>query len=169
MEIFEVINTRRSIRDYIDKPIPQELIEKILKAAMQAPSAGNQQPWHFILVRHPQLRKSLAEALPYGKMLTRAPLGIVVCGDLSLEKHPGCWVQDCSAAVQNMLLAAHASGLGAVWVGVYPENDRVVGVKQCLKLPDEVIPLCVVAIGYPAVSVHAIDRFRPERVHEEHW
>jgi len=170
METLEAIFTRRSIRKYTSQIIPDELVEKILSAAMQAPSAGNQQAWHFVVVTDRTQMEALAEALPYGKMLHTAPLGIVVCGDVGLEKHRGFWVQDCSGATMNLLLAAHDQGLGAVWVGVYPEEERVASLKQILGLPTSVIPLSVVPIGYPAYTpTPAESRYTESKLHYNHW
>jgi nitroreductase len=169
MDTLEAIFTRRSIRVYTDQPIPADIIEKLLRAAMQAPSAGNQQAWQFMVVTgRPQLN-ALADVLPYGKMLTTAPLGIIVCGDLDYEKSKGYWVQDCSAATQNILLAAHALGLGAVWLGVYPREQRVLDVRTTLGIPENVIPLCAIAIGYPGEEKPRADRYDPARVHHNKW
>jgi nitroreductase len=170
MEALEAIFTRRSIRQYTSQNVPNEFVQELLAAAMQAPSAGNQQPWHFILVTERKQLKALADVLPYGKMLKNAPLGVAVCADLELEKYPGYWVQDCSAATQNLLLAAHAQGLGAVWLGVYPIEERVAGVKQVLALPRQVVPLCVVSLGYPAAKPKLSDRrYNETRLHHNHW
>jgi nitroreductase len=169
MDTLEAISTRRSIRLYTGQPIASEIIEKLLRAAMQAPSAGNQQPWQFVVVAERARLNALAEALPYGKMLQQAAAGVVVCGDLGREKSAGYWVQDCSAATQNLLLAAHALGLGAVWIGVYPRDDRVRAVQARLGLPEGVIPLCVVALGYPAEQKGGVDRYDESRVHWNQW
>ena len=169
METLEAIFTRRSIRAYTSQPVPADVIEHLLRAGMQAPSAGNQQAWQFVAITdRPQLN-ALAEVLPYGKMLTTAPLGIIVCGDLALEKSKGYWVQDCSAATQNILLAAHAQGLGAVWLGVYPREDRVGDVRKALGIPETVIPLCAIAVGYPAEQKPRADRYDATRVHHNTW
>ncbi len=169
MDTLEAIFTRRSIRVYTSQAIPEEMVEKLLRAAMQAPSAGNQQAWQFIVVtERPQLN-ALAEILPYGKMLTSAPLGIIVCGDLDIEKSKGYWVQDCSAATQNVLLAAHALGLGAVWLGVYPREQRMLDVRHTLGIPETVVPLCAIAVGYPAEEKPRTDRYIAKRVHYHHW
>ncbi len=109
MEAYEALVTRRSIRAYTTQTISDDLIKRLLEAAMSAPSAGNRQPWHFVVVKRPTL-DTLADLLPFGKMLKHAPLAIIVCGDLVLQPE-GYWVQDCSAATQNILLAAHAKGL----------------------------------------------------------
>jgi nitroreductase len=169
VDTLEAIFSRRSIRAYTSQPVPAEMVENLLRAAMQAPSAGNQQAWQFVvLTGRPQLN-ALAELLPYGKMLTTAPLGIVVCGDLELEKSKGYWVQDCSAATQNILLASHALGLGAVWLGVYPREQRVIDVRKALGIPESAIPLCAIAIGYPAEQKPRADRYDPGRVHKNGW
>lgn len=169
MDTIEAIFTRRSIRVYTDQPIPSETIELLLKAAMQAPSAGNQQAWQFVVITDRGQLNSLAEVLPYGKMLPSATLSIVVCGDLALEKSRGYWVQDCSAATQNILLAAHAQGLGAVWLGAYPREERVRDVRKTLGIPSTVIPLSAIAIGFPAEQKPRTERYNPERVHTDHW
>jgi len=170
METMDAIFTRRSIREYTSQAIPDELVKELLAAAMQAPSAGNQQPWHFILVAARKQLNALADVLPYGKMLKAAPLAIVVCVDLELEKYPGFWVQDCSAATQNLLLAAHARGLGAVWVGVYPVKERVASLKQVLGLPEQVIPMCVVPVGYSSAKPELpARRYDETRLHDNHW
>jgi nitroreductase len=169
MDIMEAILTRRSIRDFTSQPIPGELIKTLLSAAMQAPSAGNAQPWHFIVVTDRERLTAMANAHPYGKMLAIAPLGIVVCADLDMQKHEGFWIQDCSAAVQNLLLAAHAHGLGGVWIGIYPVKERIKSLSQIVKLPARVVPLCIVAVGYPAEKKSPVDRFRQDRVHQEQW
>lgn len=169
METLEAIFTRRSIRAYTSQPVPADVIEHLLRAGMQAPSAGNQQAWQFVAITdRPQLN-ALAEVLPYGKMLTTAPLGIIVCGDMEREKSKGYWVQDCSAATQNILLAAHAQGLGAVWLGVYPREDRVGEVRKALGIPETVIPLCAIAVGYPAEQKPPADRYDAARVHHNAW
>jgi nitroreductase len=170
METMEAIFTRRSIREYTSQAVPDELVQELLAAAMQAPSAGNQQPWHFIIVTERKQLDALADASPFGKMLKDAALGIVVCADLELEKYPGFWVQDCSNATMNLLLAAHNRGLGAVWVGVHPVEDRVANYKQILGLPAPVIPLCIVPIGYPATRPGLPEkRYNETRLHHDRW
>ncbi len=169
MDVIEAIHTRRSIRKFQQKPVPDDLVHDLLAAAMSAPSAGNQQPWHFLVITDPQTLGKVPAINPYAAMAKGAPLGILICGDLELEKYPGYWVQDCSAAVQNLLLAAHGKGLGAVWTGIYPLNDRVEGFKKLCHLPEKVIPLALVVIGYPAQTLSAEDRFRADRVHRNNW
>jgi nitroreductase len=150
--------------------IPDELVQELLAAAMQAPSAGNQQPWHFVIVNNLKQLNALADVLPFGKMLPTAPLGIVVCANLEGMRWPEFWVQDCSNATMNLLLAAHARGLGAVWVAIYPVEDRVAGVKQILGLPGQIMPLCVIPLGYPASTAEPpVKRYDESRLHNNHW
>ena len=137
MDIFDAIATRRSVRKYTDRPVTDEDIRTVLEAAMMAPSAGNAQPWHFVVVRDAALRARVAELNVYAAMARTAPAGILVCGDLHLEKYPGFWVQDCSAAIQNLLLAAHGLGLGAVWTGIHPVAEREEGFRRTFGLPAE--------------------------------
>lgn len=169
MDVFEAIYTRRSIRKYEDKVISEDLVKELLGAAMMAPSAGNAQPWQFVIVDDREKLDGIPEYSQYAVMAKHAPLGILVCGDLSLEKYPGYWVQDCSAAIQNLLLAIHAKGLGAVWTGVYPMEERVEGFKKNFNLPEKVIPLGFIVIGWPAQESKKKDRYKEERVHKNSW
>ncbi len=169
MESLNVITGRRSVRKYSERPVPDELLEDLLKAAMAAPSAGNEQPWHFIVVRSSEQRNALARVHPYAQMVKQAPLAIVVCGDPTLQKYEGFWVQDCAAAVENLLLAAKALGLGAVWCGVHPVNERETALREVLEIPQGIIPFAVVAVGYPAEHPASADRYQRERIHEERW
>ena len=165
----DAIFTRRSIRKFSDEGIDQEAVDSLLRAAMAAPSAGNQQAWHFIVVRDKTTLEAVTGFHPYAKMLPEAALGIVVCGDRSLEKHEGYWVQDCSAASQNILLRATTLGLGSVWLGLYPREDRVEGARELFGIPNSVIPLSIIAIGHAAEEKEAVDRYRADRVHQERW
>jgi nitroreductase len=169
MDALEALMTRRSVRAYTGEPVSDDQVKMILAAAMQAPSASNRQPWHFVVMRERERLNRLAEILPFGKMLRQAPLGIVVCADVDREQRAGYWVQDCSAATQNILLACHALGLGAVWIGVYPRDERVLAVRELLAPPATVTPLCAIAIGWPAERPAPVDRLRPDRIHQERW
>jgi nitroreductase len=169
MEAYEAILTRRSVRAYTRQTVSDSLIKDLLVAAVSAPSAGNQQPWHFVVLTDRERLDALAEVLPYGKMLLDAPLGIVVCADPRLQKYEGYWVQDCCNATENILLAAHAKGLGGVWIGVHPKEDREADVRRVLGMPDHVIPLCSLSIGYPAEATGRVDRYSDERVHRNRW
>ncbi len=169
MDAIECIHTRRSIRRYEQKEVPEELIKEILSSGMTAPSARNQQPWQFIVVTDKDLLEKIPKLHPHARMAESAAVAILVCGDLSLEESKDYWVQDCSAATENILLASHALGLGAVWCGIYPREDRVKRFRKLLGLPKHIIPLSLVPIGYPAHSAGKVDRFRKERIHYNKW
>jgi len=169
MDAMEAILSRRSIRVYTSKPVPESLVTELLKAAMAAPSAGNEQPWQFVVITERGLLDGIPKFHPYSAMLKHASIAILICGDLTKEKYKGCWVQDCSAATENLLLAATAKGLGAVWTAVHPMEDRVLGMRKLLNLPEHIIPLSLVPIGYPADQPGRPDRFDPGRVHKERW
>lgn len=169
MDALEAILTRRSIRTYKQQPVPQELINKVLEAAMSAPSAGNEQPWHFVVIKERQLLDAIPKFHPYAHMLHGAPAAILVCGDERLEKHKGCWVLDCSAATENLLLAAHALGLGAVWVGVHPAPEREGAFRDLLGIPEQVTPFSLVPLGYAETGLPPEKRYNPARVHHERW
>jgi nitroreductase len=169
MDVWTALMTRRSVRKYQQQPVPPERIEKLLRAAMQAPSARNAQPWEFILLEDRNLLAEIPNICPNAPMAAQAPVGIVVCGNLDREKSEGFWVIDCSAAIQNMLLAAHGLGLGAVWCGIYPRQQRVEGIGRLLGLPERVIPHSLVLVGYPAESPQPEDRYQPERIYKNRW
>ena len=162
---------RRSIRVYSPGEVSDEKVQKLLAAAMAAPSASAKYPWRFVVVRDRQTLSRIAEALPYGEMLATAALGIAVCGDLEVA-HDGqlsYLLQDCAAAVENLLLCAHILGLGACWLGVHPRAERVNGLRQILSLPPSVIPVACVSIGYPGESKEPNARYEPGYVHFEKW
>jgi len=169
MDALKAIVSRRSIRKYTAEAVGDPCVRKVIEAGMYAPSAGNQQPWHFIVIRNKQTLLTIPQYHPHAQMLKEAGVAVLVCGDLSLEKHKGYWVQDCSAAVENMLLAAHAQGISAVWLGIYPREDRVAGLRKLLGIPEQVVPFALVPLGYAAEKKEAEDRFKKERVHEEKW
>jgi nitroreductase len=169
MEAMEALLTRRSVRSYRDQPVSEGQIETLLRAAMAAPSAGNERPWHFVVVRDRAVLGAIPRVHPYAKMAADAPLAIVVCGDTSLEKYEGFWVQDCAAATENLLLAAHATGLGAVWCGVHPSEERVKGVRKLVSIPESVVPLAIVVLGIPGEEKPPSDRFDASRVHRDRW
>ena len=164
-EIFE----RRSIRKYTGKEVSDESIKELLKAAMAAPSAGNQQPWDFIVVKDRTVLNEIPKVHQYAQMLKEAPVAIIVCGVLEREKHVGYWMQDCAAAIENILIEAQFLGLGAVWLGVYPREDRVSGLKKLLEIPENVIPIAVISIGYPAESKEASQRYYENKIHINKW
>ncbi len=166
MDALEAIHTRRSIRKYEPTPLSRDEIETVLRAAMAAPSAGNAQPWRFLVVTDRAILDAISGIHPYVGMVRTAPAGILVLGDTTLEKYPGYWVLDCAAAIQNMLLAARAIGLGTVWTGVYPKPDRVEGFSRLFSLPGHVIPHSFIVIGHPAQEAGPADRFNPSRIDE---
>jgi len=167
-EALNCIMTRTSIRQYQDRPVEQEKVEQLLRAAMAAPTAVNKQPWHFYVLNTKEAINRLADASQRGSDMVRsAALVIVVCGDMdkALEgKAREYWIQDTSAATENLLLAAHALGLGAVWTGVYPMKERVEMTTKVLSLPENLVPLCTILIGYPAESPTPKDKWKPENV-----
>jgi len=169
MDAITAIKTRRSIRKYKDKPVPDDVIDQLLEAGMMAPSAGNEQPWQFIVIKDREILDKVPTVHPYSKMITQAPVAILVCGDTRMEKHPGFWVQDCSAATQNILIAAHAMGLASVWLGVYPAGDRVEGISGLFGLPENVFPLSLLPIGYPDEEKPQPERFDRSRVKIDKW
>jgi len=165
--IVENIMTRTSVRAYTDQTVSRDTIETLLRAGMAAPTAVNKQPWHFVAITDRQKLDSIAVANPNAGMAKKAPLAIVVCGDLkkALEgPAQAYWIQDCSAATENILLAAHGLALGAVWTGLYPGMDRVKAVSELLKLPETIVPLCAIIIGHPAESPEPKDKWLPENV-----
>lgn len=170
MDALEALCSRRSIRKYRSESIPDRLGHEILEAAMSAPSAGNEQPWHFVIVSERRILNEVPAIHPYAQMTHEAPLAILVRGDLRLEKHRGYWAQDCSAATENLLLAAHAKGLGAVWLGVHPREGRVNGFRALFSLPDHVVPFSLIPLGYPAeTKPPRPDRYSAERIHYNRW
>ncbi|MDD2422024.1 MAG: nitroreductase family protein [Heliobacteriaceae bacterium] len=165
----DLILSRRSIRKYTDEPVADGVVRELLKAAMSAPSAGNQQPWYFVVINQREILDAVSEFHPHSLMLRQAPVAILVCADLQLETHQGYWVQDCSAATQNILLAVQAKGLGACWLGIYPQAERIAGMCRLVGLPEHVIPLALVAIGHPAVTKPPANRFNADRIRYNHW
>lgn len=165
--VLDNIATRTSIRDYEARPVEKEKIEKMLRAAMAAPTAMNKQPWHFVVVDQRNVLDALAGANPYAKMLKKAPIAIVVCGNTDKMIEGGgrdFWIQDASAATENLLLAAHAMGLGAVWTGAYPSEERCISISKVLSLSDNLIPLNMIVVGYPAEHPQPKQKFKEENV-----
>ena len=171
MEILNGILTRRSVRKYTDEIIPQEKVEELIKYGMYAPSARNCQPWHFVLLNEREVFLKIEDFQPHTKMLKNAQWGIVVCGDDQLAHTPEYWSVDCAAVTQNILLAAHGMGLGAVWLGIYPRPERISAMKKLLELPPHVHAFSIISVGHPAQETpppHP-DRFLKERIHTKKW
>lgn len=168
----ENIMTRVSVREFTGEKISAEQVETLLRAAMAAPSAINKQPWAFIVITDDSIIAKLGEALPYSRCSNKPACAFIPCGDLS-KAIPGemgaFWINDVSAATENLLLAAHAMGLGAVWTGLHPDMNRATMVQQMLGLPEHIIPLCVVPVGIPAEHPEVKDKFKPENIHYNGW
>ena len=177
----DVIFSRKSVRSYTDQPVTDEQVETMLRAAMAAPTGMNVQPWRFVVIRDQAVKEKLAG--PRGGMIAQAPVVFVICGETTLMRKPfgqpdaeavevenGNWTQDCSAATENLLLAATAQGLGAVWTAAYPHEDRIAAVRSILSIPERYIPLCVVPVGFPAdPSAKPKDKWKLERIHKERF
>ena len=149
--------------------VDDELIKKILSAGMAAPSAGNEQPWQFIVIKDKETLKKVSDCSPHAKVAATAMVAIIVCGDLSLERYEGYWVQDCSAAVENMLLEITSLGLGSVWLGVYPLQERVTYLQKYFSLPENIVPFAIIPIGFPGQELAPVDRYNESRIHYEKW
>lgn len=165
--IIENIMTRTSVRQYTGIQIPDDTVTILLKAAMAAPSAINKQPWEFVVLKDQEKRDKIGEILQgVGDKTKTAGAVILVCGnkDRFIEQAPEYWVQDCSAATENLLLAAHAMGLGAVWCGIYPVQDRVIEVSKLLGLPENIVPLNVITIGYPTAIQNPKDKWDESKI-----
>lgn len=169
MDIINFLCSRRSIRKYTKKSIPEDEVLKVLKAAMYAPSARNQRPWHFIVVHNRETLSKITEIHPYANMLNNAQLAVIVCADLNLEQSEGYWVQDCAAATQNILLAIHGLGMGGVWLGVHPRAERSNGIRKIFNLPEHIMPFSMVSVGFPDEEKQMPDRFDIKRIHLEKW
>ncbi len=170
MDTIEALMTRRSVRAYTNQPITDEQVNVILKAAMQAPSAYNEQPWEFIVVRDKQTLTNISNINKYARMAKNAPLGILTCVNISLIKHQqGYGVIDVSNATMSILLAAHAMGIGTVWTGVHPNEELVPPFRKEFNLPENIIPLAFVLLGYPKTKPQQKDHFKPERIKQEKW
>ena len=176
----ETIMSRKSVRSYTDQAVTPEQVETLLRAAMAAPTGMNMQPWRFVVVRDQAVKDALAG--PRGGMIAQAPVVFVVCGQTTMSRPPfgqpdaepvevenGNWTADCAAATENLLLAAEAIGLGAVWTACYPYDDRMTPAREALGLPDNVSPFCIVPVGYPAGDDQPKDKWKPENIHYDRW
>ena len=171
--MLKLIESRGSCRKFdAKKPVSEECVEKLLRCAMSAPTAMDKRPWEFVVVRDPAQLAALARKLPYSRIENGAQVAIIVCGTLD-NGLPGrgreYWIHDCCAASMNLLLAAHALGLGAVWTGVYPGEERIAAVREVVGLPEGYAPLNVIPIGYPAETVKAKDKWNPAKIHADRW
>ena len=169
MKILEAIHTRRSIRQFTGEVINEEQLTSILKAGFQAPSAHNRQPWEYIVIREKEAINEIAKFHPYAKMLPQAGCAIVVCGNKEKQKEEGFLLLDCAASIQNMLLAAHGLGLGAVWCGLYPIPELVEPITKLLGLPTHVIPVSMVVVGNTEKQAKELDRYDENCIRFEKW
>jgi len=169
METMDAILTRRSIRKYLSEPVNRDVIENVLKAGMSAPSAGDEQPWHFVIIDQHGLLEKISEIHPYAKMLKGTPAAVLVCGDQKVPKFKDFWIQDCSAASENMLLAAHDLGLGAVWIGIYPAERPIRELRSLLNIPEHIAPFSIIAMGYPVEEKSGRLRYDVSRIHSNLW
>ncbi len=165
----DAVLSRTSIRSYTEYPVSADSLQKMLQAAMAAHSAGDQRPWHFVVIEDLAVREQIPNIHPFAHMTPEAPVAILVCGDPTLQKHPGFWVQDCAAATENILIEAQALGLGAVWLGVYPIEGRVQSFRRLLNLPAHVVPFALVPVGHPGERKQASPRLDESRVHHDRW
>ncbi len=168
----DVIKTRVSVRHFTGEKLTDAQIDTILRAGMSAPTAVNKQPWAFVVVDDPETLMLLSDTLKSSRIENGASHAIAVCGNLqkALEgEGQGYWVEDTSAATENMLLAAHAMGLGGLWVGVYPISERVKSVSEILGLPNHIVPMCLVVLGYPNEQPEVKDKFLQENIHYNKW
>ena len=171
--VLENILSRKSVRSYTDEPVRRSQLDTLLRAAMAAPTGRDMRPWKFVVIDDKAAMAALADSLPYAKMLREAQAAVAICGDLSVTYDKGNpsknWTFDCSAATENLLLAAEALGLGAVWTGVYPYEERVAVVKSALGLPEDIVPLALVPIGHPKGDPQPKDKFNKDNIHYNGW
>jgi nitroreductase len=158
---------RRSIRAYTSQAVAEDDVNALLEAAMAAPSAANKKPWHFVVVTDRKVLDALAEAHPYGSMLSRAALAVAVCADPGVSE--AYWVQDCSAATENLLVAVSTLGLGAVWLGCHPRDERKSAVRRVLGIPESIEVLSLVSVGHPDEEKPARTQYDASRVHWQGW
>ena len=165
----DAIYRRRSIRRFTNEPVDSEILLSFVKAGMNAPSAGNQRPWRFVIVTDRKILDEIPSVHPYAAMMREATAAILVCGDLELEQRKGYWVQDCAAATENILLEIADSGYGGCWLGVYPREERVEGLRRLLHIPGHVMPMALIAVGVPAEQKPPKNEFDESRITYDRW
>lgn len=165
--VIDNILNRKSVRKYTSQKVEQDKIDILLKAGMASPSAMNKQPWEFIVISDKKTLENIAKILPYALPAKNASVAIIVCGNSDVSGV--YWVQDCSAVAENILLAAESLKLGAVWCGIYPQEDRVKGIQHLLMIPKNIIPLCVIPVGYPAGGELPKQKYNPSKIHNNKW
>jgi nitroreductase len=171
-DTLKTIHDRKSVREFKDSVVSQEQLMILIKAGMAAPTAVDRRPWDFVVITDREILKQLSDALPHAKMAVKAGAAIVVTGDLKRQfggEGAMFWIMDCSAASENILLAAESMGLGAVWTAVFPDKERISSVRKILGIPDHVMPLNLIPVGVPASETKAKDKFNPGQIHKNHW
>ena len=169
MDAFEVLHTRRSIRQFLNRPVGEDLVKELLSAAMSAPTAGGIQPWRFVVITDREKLDKIPTFHPYAGMIKQAPLAILVCGDTTSANYGKYWVQDCSAAMENLLLAARAKELASLWCGVHPVPEREQAFRELFNLPDAVSPLGLAILGYSETPFSHKERYDEQKVHYNVW
>lgn len=169
MEVQEAILNRRSVRKYKDQSISKDDLNSILKAAMYAPSAMNLQAWQFIVIDQKEILKETVKSIPYAEMLKQSAAAIIVCGDSEIEKNESWLLQNCAASIQNILLAAHGLGIGSCWIAIHGMEDVYKNIKTQFKLPDNIVPVSLISLGYPDETVTAEERFKQDKIHYNKW
>lgn len=169
MDIFEALLNRRSIRKYSNKILPNGTMDKLLRSAMYAPSAMNNQAWQFVVVDRRKKLDEIIKVISHAEMLKSAQAAVLICGDFNLEKNIDYIQQNCSAATQNLMLCAHGLGLGSCWIGVYPVKEIISELQNLFNLPEYVVPISLVSLGYPAEYPVAEERYKTEKVHFNKW
>lgn len=167
--MIDPVLSRRSIRNFTEEPLTEDDREAILTAAMAAPTAKGTRSWHFVWLDDRGMLDAVPSFHPYSRMIRKAPAAVLVCADISLEGREGYWAQNCSAATQNMLIAATQRGLGSVWLGVYPNEDRMEGLRKLVGVPDGFVPFSLVVLGHPAERKEAYSGYDKEKVHRNGW
>jgi len=169
MDFFEAITTRHSVRKYTGEKLTQVEWDMVFKAGFSAPSAHNLQPWHFIRIDQVDKLEELAQAHPYAKMLPQAGGAILVCADIAVQEYIGFAVEDCSAVMQNMLVTLNGLGLGGLWIGVYPIEELIDTMRKIFSLPENILPIGIIAVGHKVASRKPIDKYNPEKIHVNGW
>lgn len=164
------ILSRKSVRQFTAEPVTEAQIDTLLRCAMAAPSAVNFQPWDFIVVTERALLDTIGSRFPNTRISENVQVAFVMCGNMekTFPGAPDFWIDDVSAATENLLLAAHSMSLGAVWCGIF-HTDKVPGLQQILGLPEHIVPLCVVPVGHPAEDPEVKDKYKPENIHYNGW
>lgn len=165
----DILFSRKSVRSYKPDMISDEDINYILKAAMASPTAGNAREWHFMVIKNKKTHEEIMKIHTAAQMIKNAPAAIIVCAEPNVEKFPGFWPQDAGAATQNILLAATAKGIGSVWCGIYPREERVAKFQELLNIPENIVPVSMIVLGYEDGDTPLKERWEPSKIKYETW